>query len=200
MMSQTILPAARIFFGLPLKDDGINGNGDDQSDGGSASDGTYRCWWGRQAPRAQLTAWKLSLGVCFNHSNPSCACNGCANNVNNANFLQNLSQFSTSINAYCIKCGSLGSVEAVCSCQMRLQALCAMHYARKLCKGRGVHTFSYRDVCIVSWPGALAGGVTMIVITVQPITWPDHHPSRPSSVHCTTIINTKTWCTQIQRQ
>ena len=43
MMSQTILPAARIFFGLSLKDDGINGNGDDQSDGGSASDGTYRC-------------------------------------------------------------------------------------------------------------------------------------------------------------
>ena len=43
MMSQTILPAARIFFGLPLKDDGINGNGDDHNDGDSASDGTYRC-------------------------------------------------------------------------------------------------------------------------------------------------------------
>ena len=125
---------------------------------------------GKTGPTCQLTAWKLSLGVCFNHSNPSCACNGCANNANNAEYLQNLSQFSTSVNAYCLKCGSLRAVEAVCSCQMRLQALCAMHYARKLCRGRGVHTFSYRDVCIVSWPRALAGGVTMIVITVQPIT------------------------------
>ena len=43
LMSQTILPAARTFFGLPLKDDGINGNGDDHTDGDSASDGTYRC-------------------------------------------------------------------------------------------------------------------------------------------------------------
>ena len=42
MMSQTILPATRTFFGYPLKDDGINGNGDDHSDGDSASDGTYR--------------------------------------------------------------------------------------------------------------------------------------------------------------
>ena len=176
-MSQTILPAARTFFGLPLKDDGINGNGDDHSDGDSASD--YRCWWGRQAPRAQLTAWKLSLGVCFNHSNPSDVCNGCANN---ANYLQNLSQFSTSINPYCIKCGSLGPVEAACSCQMRLQALCNMHYARKLCKGRGVHTFSYRDVCIVSWPPALAGGVTMIVITVQQS--PDRTITRPGLLLC----------------
>ena len=43
LMSQTILPAARIFFGLPLKDDGINGNGIYYGDGDSASDGTYRC-------------------------------------------------------------------------------------------------------------------------------------------------------------
>ena len=129
---------------------------------------------------------------------------GCANNANDAKYLQNLSQFSTSINAYCLKCGSLRPLEAVCSCQMRLQALCAMHYARKLCKGRGVHTFSYRDVCIVSWPRALAGGVTMIVITVHPITWPDHHPSSQAfffcTLHCTNKYITKTWCTQIQRQ
>ena len=43
LMSQTILPAARTFFGWPLKDVGINGNGDDHNDGDSASDGTYRC-------------------------------------------------------------------------------------------------------------------------------------------------------------
>ena len=43
MMSQTILPAARTFFVLPLKDDGINGNGDDHNDSDSASNGTYLC-------------------------------------------------------------------------------------------------------------------------------------------------------------
>ena len=130
-------------FGLPLKDCGINGNGVDCGDGDSDSDGTYQCWWGRQAPRAQLTAWKLSLGVCFNHSNPSCACNGCANNANNAEYLQNLSQFSTSVNPYCIKCGSLRPVEPVCSCQMRLQALCTMHTSlyEKVCTPLPLHNF-----------------------------------------------------------
>ena len=44
-----------------------------------------------------------------------------------------------------------------------------------------VHSFSYMGACIVSWPWACALGKAMIVITVQPITWPTHPPSRPST-------------------
>ena len=45
--------------------------------------------------------------------------------------------------------------------------------------------FFLHEVCIVSWPWAWAAGGPMIVITVHPITWPTHPPSRPSTnVQC----------------